>query len=973
MGFDAGALLFKIQAVGAQLFKQDMRESKAAIEGVEQASTKAKGSAEGLGKSQDQVAEKAKKTKAPLDEQAKSTRSVGDESVTASKKQEQQAASAEKQRQAALTLATGLVAVGLAASAMVGLSVAKFTEFDKQMSNTSAATMATAEEQKRLGDAALQSGADTAYSATEAAAAEEELAKAGQSVNDIVGGSLQGSLALAAAGQLEVARSAEIMATVLTQFQLPAKDAARVSDVLAAGAGKAQGSVDDLSLALSYVGPLAQAMGWSLEETAGTIAYFSTQGIAGEKAGTSLRGVLASLQAPSKAAADVMQQYGIQVYDSNGHMLKAAPLAEQLRTRLGSLTDQERQAALGRIFGNESLLAATLLYGGGAAAVQKWTGEVTDAGYAAEQAAKRQDNLAGDVEKLGGAFDPALIKTGSNANDTLRLLVQSTTDLVDMFGEAPAPIQTTALILGVGTAALALFSGGAVIARVKFIELKESIDFAGASMGRTALAGAAAGAVLAGLAVVIAVVAQKQAEARQRAEAYADAIGQGTDAVRKFVAQSLTAEDSWLWISRGSAADAAEKFGISLDTLADAAQGDAKALAELSDVMAAGRGDTVAATRLAEAHGLGMLEVSAAATRVTQGIEELRAAEADGTKVTEQKNKITAEGADVTKTAADAYLEAADNAGTLNDELSKLIDKIMEANGVGQDAVSANIDYQNALAKVDETIQKARDGAEGYSLTLDTNTQAGRDNMDMLVGVAQSAQDAAEKQYKLDGDTDAYRQTLESSRQALIDRATDLGMNADQARTLADQIFRIPSETEWKMLADTQQATWTIEDFKKNYGTLSGTIIYRATLPDLNGVESGAGRMGTFANGGIVSAYADGGIRFFAGGGHENHVAQMARAGAIRVWAEPETEGETYLPHAKSKRAASEMYLAQTASLFGGKYISASAMAAARSAAPAPTYAPSGGSAVTVEHIHINIDGRQVGEAVRRVDRSLNK
>ena len=585
MGFDAGALLFKIQAVGAQLFKQDMRESKSAIEGVEQASTKAKGSAEGLGKSQDEVAEKAKKTKAPLDEQAKSTKSTGDESETAAKKQREQAAAAEKQRSAALSLATGLVAVGIAAAAMVGLSVAKFTEFDKQMSNTSAATMATAEEQRALGDAALDAGADTAYSATEAAAAEEELAKAGQSVSDIVGGSLAGSLALAAAGQLEVARSAEIMATVLTQFRLPAEQAGHVADVLAAGAGKAQGSVDDLSLALSYVGPLAASMGWSLEETAGTLAYFSTQGIAGEKAGTALRGVIAALQSPSSAATKIMQEYGISVYDANGNRLAAAPLAQQLKDKLSGLTAQERQAALGRIFGNESLLGATLLYEGGAKAVATWTDNVNDAAYASEQAAMKQDNLAGDLEKLGGAFDTALIKTGSGANEVLRELVQSATGLVDIFGDAPAPVQATALGLGVATAAAALLAGATLAVRARWEEWKTTLSLTNGQMARSALIAGGVGIALAAVATVIALVAQAQAESRAKAQAYADTLEDGaervTKATREMAKENLAAEKSFLWMGQGSAYDNAEALGISLDLVTDAAMGQADAIRQL--------------------------------------------------------------------------------------------------------------------------------------------------------------------------------------------------------------------------------------------------------------------------------------------------------------------------------------------------------------------------------------------------------
>jgi TP901 family phage tail tape measure protein len=57
---------------------------------------------------------------------------------------------------------------------------------------------------------ALKMGADTKYSAKEAANGIEELIKAGVSVKDILGGGLQGALSLAAAGELELADAAEI-------------------------------------------------------------------------------------------------------------------------------------------------------------------------------------------------------------------------------------------------------------------------------------------------------------------------------------------------------------------------------------------------------------------------------------------------------------------------------------------------------------------------------------------------------------------------------------------------------------------------------------------------------------------------------------------------------------------------------------------------------------------------------------------
>ena len=74
------------------------------------------------------------------------------------------------------------------------------------------------------------------------------------------------------------------------------------------------------------------------------------------------------------------------------------------------------------------------------------------------------------------------------------------------------------------------------------------------------------------------------------------------------------------------------------------------------------------------------------------------------------------------------------------------------------------------------------------------------------------------------------------------------------------------------------------------------------------------------SDGGIMNrdgsiAYANGGVAY-AGGG-EKHVAQIARAGEWRVWAEDETGGEAYIPLAPSKRSRSKAILAKTAQIMG--------------------------------------------------------
>lgn len=890
--FDAGALLFKIQAVGAQLFKRDLADSKTAIKEVEKASADAAKAADGQADAQDKV---TKKTREAVPEQKKQT------------------ASAKEQADAAKKLSVALIAGGVALSALIGIAVAKNTEFDKAMSNTSAAIMANKEQHEQLGEAALKAGADTAYSASEAAAAEEELAKAGLTVADIVGGSLNGSLALAAAGQLQVARSAEIMATTLKQFKLPAEDAAHVSDLLAAGAGKAQGSVDDLALALQYVGPVASSMGLSLEETVGTLALFASQGQLGERAGTGLRGVLMSLTSPSQLAAKTMGEYGIEIFDAQGRMKSLAQISQELKDAFGDLTEQERAQALGRIFGNEQITAARVLYEGGAKAVNQWTEEVDASGYAAEQAARRQDNLAGDIEKLGGAMDTALIRTGSAANDVLRQMVQAVTALVDWYGELPEPVQATALGLGAAAAAALLVSGAAVGLRVKLIELKSELDKTNVSFGKTAFMGAAAGIALTGVITIVGMLMAKQAEAEAQAAAYADTLAEGsqkiTRATREMIAANLTADKSFLWLSQGSTADAAEKLGLSVETLTEAVAGNADALERVNRVIQTGLDEGLKPMNDAN------LDAYDAAVLLQQGLEEQVGALDRAAEMARQQADATGSGVKETKNAADAYLEAAGNADELNGTLQELIDTINEANGVGQDAITANLDYKDTLAGVDEQIRKAREGADGYALTLDQNTQAGRDNMSMLVDLASDAEEAARKQFDLTGNTDEYRRALEDSRQILIDRATQLGYNSDQAAELADQILRIPSDTEWELIAQTEKARSQISQFVADASAKTITIgvtTYSKTGDGLSVQVQGMNRFAQ-ADGGFYP-----GLQFFAGGGvREDHRAQMVRAGAWRVFAEPETGGESYIPHAQSKRTTAVPVLRQTAGLMG--------------------------------------------------------
>lgn len=727
------------------------------------------------------------------------------------------------QRVAFEAVGRSAVVVGAVIAAGVGVAIAKFAQFDQAMSNVQAVTQETTENMELLRDAALEAGGRTIFTATEAANAIEELGKAGLATADILSGGLEGALSLAASGQLEVGRAAEITATALKQYGLAGSEASHVSDVLSAGAGKALGSVEDLSNGLKFVGPVAASMGVSLEETTAALAMFADQGLLGEQAGTSLRGVLSSLTSPSSMAADEIQRLGINLYDSTGKFLGLENVAGKLSDAYSGLDDQTRDASLGIIFGNQQVTAARVLFDGGAASIRKYTAEVNDSGYASRVAADRLNNLSGDVEKLGGALDTALIRTGSSANEILRDMVQSVTFLVDGIGELPEPLLGAGLAVGTVTAAILLVGGTALLAVPKFAAFKAAVLESGLSMGATALKVGLLGGAIGVALVALAAYVQRAAESKARSDALADSFDKATGAVTDY-SRSLVVKD----LQERGAFGTAEKLGISQKELTDAVIAGGDAL----DAVTSKAGEYAAANGIdAKRAALDF----AVAVRDSSGELETARDQYANTTAAANDNRSS------TEKAADAYKDAAGEVDTLQSALDDLIATIMEANGLGQDAVSTNAAFRQALADVAEYVQKAQAGVDGYSLGIDQNTAAGAANADMLSDIAKKSQDAAKAALDAGGSAKDYEQALKDGRQAIIDTAIALGASQDAAEDLADQIYAMPTPDEITFVVNTSAAQSQLDKF---FTLNSGRVIFAHVEGSLRGGFAGGGPTG---------------------------------------------------------------------------------------------------------------------------------
>lgn len=319
-----------------------------------------------------------------------------------------------------VTIALSMAGIGLGATDVLST----FNEFETGMSGVQALTGATNEEFMLLKTTAKDLGASTSFSAAQAAEGMQNLASAGFTTSEIVA-AMPGMLDLAASSGEDLAASSDIAASTLRGFNMEASEATHVADVLAQTAAETNATVSDTGEAMKYIAPIANTMGLAFEEVAASIGIMADSGIKGSQAGTTLRGALSRLAKPTEDMLETMKKLNLSFYDSNGQMKSISSIVRMLQTNMAGLTDAEKQNALVTLFGQESLSGIMVLMEAGADKLESLTKAYENCeGAASEMFKVRLDNLAGDMEELGGAVETAQLELMEKLDPYLRKGVQ---------------------------------------------------------------------------------------------------------------------------------------------------------------------------------------------------------------------------------------------------------------------------------------------------------------------------------------------------------------------------------------------------------------------------------------------------------------------------------------------------------------------------------------------------------------------
>jgi TP901 family phage tail tape measure protein len=338
-------------------------------------------------------------------------------------------------------------------------------DFEQSMSQVQYATQASADDMEILRAQAKQLGADTVYSANEAAQAMLELAKGGMTPAQIQAGALESAMSLAAAGQIGLADAANLTVSAMNMFKLSAEDSAQIADALAAAANKSSADVSDLTMALSQAGGVAGMAGYSLNDTAGALALLADNGIKGSDAGTSLRTAIMRMVAPTEDATETMKAYGISFTNADGSMRGLDEIAGNLQTSLGDLSESERAQVLTMIGGADAMRAFSALMKSGEETTREYIDATKEQGAAQGMADAIMSGSKGTMEKFSGSLENLALAFGETLAPMVERVVNWLADLAEWFAALSPEMRKTITIILAVIAAIGplLLIGGSLI------------------------------------------------------------------------------------------------------------------------------------------------------------------------------------------------------------------------------------------------------------------------------------------------------------------------------------------------------------------------------------------------------------------------------------------------------------------------------------------------------------------------------
>jgi TP901 family phage tail tape measure protein len=629
------------------------------------------------------------------------------------------------------------------------------------------------------------------------------------------------AIAMGVSTNLSAQDAATGMARLGNIMGTSSKDVDRMGSALVAlgnAGASTEGEILDMSLRIAAAGRQA---GMSEGEVMGLANAMSSLGIEAEAGGTAISTVIKTIGSAVSEGGDGLKMFADVAGTTSSKFATAwrTDAAGALQTVIVGLGRMHEQGVnvngviddlgLGGIRTSDTLLRLAGDADGLAASLALGNKAWAENSALMNEANKRYETTASQIQIARNQISDAAIDIGGVLLPVLASGAEMVADFARGFQELPEGMQTAVTIIGALAATVGVLGGAALMAvpkiaafRVVMEGLVKPAGGAASAMGKFGLFmtgpwGAAIGVAAAALPILIGWLGSTSRASEDAAEyqdELADALkntkGAIDDTVRALAAQRAESTK----IDGKSLLQWADDAGIAGSKVTDALLGSKPAIKELDTALRALSEEELAGSKVLYGTSKAIEDQSSGAYKARDAFMDLApalgGAVAENERIKTATEETGAAAATTTTTVDDLRLateglgESGENAATAAERLADALD---ELNGPTLSMRDATRQYQEQL----DDIAKAM-GEEGWTATLDINTEAGRKNAEMLDDLAKKGADQATAVLNTTGSYDAFRSSLETSRAALIETGIKMGMTEADAKTLADQILAIP-------------------------------------------------------------------------------------------------------------------------------------------------------------------------------------
>ena len=311
----------------------------------------------------------------------------------------------------------------------------------------------------RLSEAALQWASDSRFTTQDVAEGISNAAHAGWNLNQILSG-VPAAMNVSLAGSMSLAEGLEYLVDISNAAGVEFGDLTDLVDYWAFAANSSSTTIPEMGQAMQKMGATLQFVKGDMAGLTTMLAVLADNGTKGTEAGTLLRNSMIRLIAPTKAAAEAMDDLGLDedalaeiyagsagleeanamlaeagfsAYDANGNLKNFLTIWKELDAATGGMTEADRNKVLSSIFPTRTITGALALL---AAARNDYNGLydsilANGPGYADYAAETMESGLGGALRHLESVYNALQTRTGGSLADDVTTVSGALSGLIE--------------------------------------------------------------------------------------------------------------------------------------------------------------------------------------------------------------------------------------------------------------------------------------------------------------------------------------------------------------------------------------------------------------------------------------------------------------------------------------------------------------------------------------------------------------